>query len=95
MYKLAALLRCEYGVDPETINRSHSGNRELLMRLQISSAQRYARFLQKRHLVSPPSMFRDVATASLRGPRLHIVDDTFRALNPMITEMRPDTEIEK
>jgi len=86
VYKIGRLLRKTYGVDPAMIERSHSGNRDLLMRLQITSAQYYADFLQRRHQVTPPVMFRDGAAARLRGPRLHIVDTNFDQLKPMLNE---------
>jgi hypothetical protein len=91
VYTLGKLLRETYGIDPKTIERSHAGNRELLMCLQITSAQYYASFLQQRHKVTAPTMFRDGASARPRGPRIHIVDTNFDGLKSMREERNSNT----
>jgi hypothetical protein len=90
IYQLGPLLRRTYGVDPRQIERSHAGNRELLILLQVVSAQLYAAHLQQRHQVTPPTMFRG-ATSDLRGPRLHIVDSNFEDLKHLLHDNGPDT----
>lgn len=77
-YRHGELLRKVYGVDPSKVERSHSGNRTLLILLTATSTQQYAQWLQRRHHVTPPSMYRavDVSNASgLLGPRIHVVSD--------------------
>jgi hypothetical protein len=69
IYRLSALLRKVYGVDPGEIERSHPGNRTTLIRLAAASTQQYANWLQARHQVSAPA---SLATA-LAGPRVHVV----------------------
>lgn len=70
VYRYGWLLRQVYGVDPATVETSHAGNRKILIQLAAASTQQYALWLQRRHQVTPPSMFRP-AGASTCGPRLH------------------------
>ena len=73
VYRHGPLLRQVYGVDPSELERAHAGNDRLMSRLIAISNQRYAAWLQARHQVTPPNMFRDPVRNALVGPRVHIV----------------------
>ena len=80
VYRHGPLLRQVYGVDPATIAKSSSLNRPLLARLSAASTREYAHWLQTRHKVTPPSMYR--GSGGLVGPRIHLVDNDYVNLEP-------------
>lgn len=73
VYRHGPLLRRTYGVDPATIARVHAGAYHPISRTIAISNQMYARWLQTRHQVPPPTMYRSDDRADLIGPRIHIV----------------------
>jgi hypothetical protein len=81
MYRLGAILRNEYGVDPALVQRSTEDNRALTMRLAIGSAQRYATWLQQRHQVTAPSTYQGAATT---GPRIYVVSSKIAELTAAV-----------
>lgn len=80
--RIGGMLRRWYGVDPNEIRTSHSGNRAILIQLATASTQLYATWLQRRHNVSTPrwginfatpSCYQSVVTESELGPKIHLV----------------------
>lgn len=70
VYAHGHLLRRTYGVDPADIERSHAGNRDVLIPLMAAVTQQYAGWLQRRHQVTPPAL---LAGHPGHGPRVHLV----------------------
>lgn len=74
-YRHGELLRKVYGVDPAQIETSHPGNRTVLIQLAAASTQQYAEWLQRRHRVAAPSMFR---TGPATGTLVHLTGEGSR-----------------
>jgi hypothetical protein len=71
IYQHASVLRRVYGVDPSLIERSHPGNRQILIELMAAITQQYAGWLQRRHKsVAPPAL---LDGCDIVGPRVHLV----------------------
>lgn len=84
VYRVGTLLRREYGVEPEAVARSTVANRHLQLQVAARSAQLYARWLQRRHKVTPPAWAlhtpAHLTPADLTGPRVHVVAGLVRDL---------------
>jgi hypothetical protein len=71
IYRVGALVRRVYGVDPALLERATPANRNLLVEMTAASTQQYAGWLQRRHRgVTPPGL---LDGCGLVGPRIHIV----------------------
>ncbi len=90
IYAHGQLLRRVYGVDPADIERSHAGNRQILIALMAAVTQQYAGWLGRRHGVTPPALL-DGRIGDEPGPRIHLVstrDDLLTAVGSPIPEKR-------
>lgn len=73
-YRHTRLLMDQYGVVPAQVERSHSGNRQLLIQLGAASLQRMGLTLQRLHKVAAPTWGVNPAWAVEPGPRLHAAE---------------------
>lgn len=96
VFKVGALLRREYNVEPETIIRSTPENRHILIQIAARATQLYADWLTARHGVTAPSWAVKVPPhldpqppPGAAGSRLHLVDTLADTLASAATGEKP------